>query len=85
MKKNKVTPVGDFAWYVKWIASIILIMVLLLRSTMIQPFDLYVTLLGSIGWAYVGLLWHDRAIIVINVVASTILIGGILTLWIGKM
>ena len=85
MKKNKVTPVGDFSWYVKWIASIILIMGLLLRSTMIQPFDLYVTLLGSIGWAYVGLLWHDRAIIVINVVASTILIGGILTLWIGKM
>ena len=85
MKKNKVTPVGDFSWYVKWISSIILIMGLLLRSTMIQPFDLYVTLLGSIGWAYVGLLWHDRAIIVINVVASTILIGGILTLWIGKM
>ena len=85
MKKNKVTPKGDFSWYVKWIASIVLIMGLLLRSAMIQPLDLYITLLGSIGWTYVGLLWHDRAIIVINVVASTILIGGILTLWIGKM
>ena len=85
MKKNKVTPIGDFSWYVKWIASIVLIMGLLLRSAMIQPLDLYITLLGSIGWTYVGLLWHDRAIIVINVVASTIVIGGILTLWIGKM
>ena len=85
MKIEKVTPIKTWDWYVKWIASIVLIMGLLLRSAMIQPLDLYITLLGSIGWTYVGLLWHDRAIIVINVVASTILIGGILTLWIGKM
>jgi hypothetical protein len=34
---------------------------------------------GTALWAVVGFIWRDRAIIMINVVASIMLLGGLLT------
>ena len=41
-------------------------------------FDLYFSLGGTVGWLIVGFLWHDRALIFLNAILSTVLLTGIL-------
>ena len=61
------TPKQDLSWYVKWTASAILIAGFAVRSTQMYPFlDLCLSLVGVSGWLWVGLLWKDRALILLN-------------------
>jgi hypothetical protein len=41
-------------------------------------FDLYFSLAGTVGWLIVGFLWHDRALIFLNAILSTVLLTGII-------
>jgi len=41
-------------------------------------FDLYFSFAGTIGWLWVGILWHDRALIMLNGALTTLLFTGIL-------
>ena len=41
-------------------------------------YDLYFSFAGTTGWLMVGFLWHDRALIFLNAVLSTLLLTGIL-------
>ena len=63
---KKVTPRGDLSWYIKWASSITLIIAMLFTSANMFPINLYVANLGFIGWLIVGMLWHDRSLIVLN-------------------
>ena len=64
-------------WYIKWIASLILIIGMMLRTTQEYPFlDITLSMLGAFGWLIVGLMWKDRALIILNTVATTILLYG---------
>ena len=40
-------------------------------------FDLYFSFAGTIGWLWVGILWHDRALIMLNGALATLLMTGI--------
>ncbi len=40
--------------------------------------DLGLSFIGMLGWLWVGILWKDRAIIIVNGAASVILLTGIL-------
>ena len=42
------------------------------------PFDLVLSFIGTSLWTFVGYLWHDRSLIVLNTVCSTILMFGII-------
>ena len=75
---KKVTPKGDLSWYIKWASSIILILAMLFTSANMFPINLWIANLGFIGWLVVGMLWHDRSLIVLNTVCSTILMFGII-------
>ena len=76
---KKVTPKGDLSWYIKWIATAFVVIGLMFRSNMfLIPFDLIISFLGTVLWTFVGYLWHDRSIIVLNTVCSTILMFGII-------
>ena len=69
------TPKQDLSWYVKWIASIILLCAFAFRSTQQFPFiDLCFSLVGVSGWLWVGLLWKDRALVLLNGIAVFILL-----------
>ena len=37
---------------------------------------------GIIGWILIGLIWNDRAIILINAIGLTIYINGILSYYV---
>ena len=75
---KKVTPKGDLSWYIKWISSLILLTGMVLTSLDITPYNLYLHLTGVIGWFIVGMLWHDRSLIVLNAVAAAIFTLGII-------
>jgi len=62
----------------KWTSSIILSGGLCLTALNIYPLNLYVQLVGVIGWFWVGLLWRDYSIMFINGVGATILFSGII-------
>jgi len=73
------TPKQDLSWYVKWTASAFLIVAFALRSTQGFPFlDLCFSLVGVSGWLWVGLLWKDRALIILNAIAVFILLTGVI-------
>ena len=78
MHDFKVTPKHDLSWFIKWTASIIILIGMLLTSASIEPYNMMFHLMGVVGWLCVGLLWHDRALIFINAVALFIFASGIL-------
>jgi len=52
---KKVTPKGDLSWYVKWIASAFILVAVAARSVGTIPLiDLYFSLIGTLGWFWVG-------------------------------
>ena len=64
-------------WYVKWFASLLLIIGMMLRTTQQYPFiDITLSMLGAFGWLIVGVMWKDRSLIILNTVATTILLYG---------
>ena len=80
---KKVTPKGDLSWYIKWASSIILILAMLFTSANMFPINLWIANLGFIGWLVVGMLWHDRSLIVLNSVSLSIYSLGILNHYYG--
>jgi len=80
---KKVTPKGDLSWYIKWASSMVLIMCMISASANLYPWNLYFGLVGVAGWFWVGVLWHDRALIMLNAVSFTIYAVGILNYWFG--
>jgi len=78
---KKVTPRGDLSWYIKWTGSMFLIVAMMMTSVNIFPLNLYVALVGMTAWLVVGILWHDRALIVLNAVSVAIYGVGIMNSW----
>jgi len=69
------TPKGDISWYVKWISSFIILVAMSLRGVEgMQFYDLALSIVGVSGWLWVGLLWKDRALIILNAVGLFFLI-----------
>ena len=76
---KKVTPKYDLSWYIKWTASFIILVGMAFTSADIQPYNMWFHLIGVIGWGIVGYLWHDRALIFINGVATFIFLTGLVS------
>ena len=80
-KVNSITPKYDVTWYVKWIASIIVLVGITIRASgvsQLQWLDIVCSWIGAVGWFYVGFKWNDRALMVLNGVIGVILFAGIL-------
>ena len=79
MEIRKVTPGHGPTWYIKWTASIILLVGMVLTALELTPINLFFHLVGVMGWFVVGYMWHDRAMMVVNSVAIFVFVFGILT------
>jgi hypothetical protein len=66
-------------WYIKWASSILLMFGMILTSQNIFPYNLYLHVVGISGWLYVSIVWNDRALIVLNSVALSIFVNGIVS------
>ena len=64
-------------WYVKWVATIFVLTGTVLRTTQEYMFaDITLSLIGALGWLFVAIMWKDKALTLLNAVASTILLYG---------
>ncbi len=71
MNNNK-----ELANVIKWIASVIQIFGYSFTAFEFTPWNIYLFIIGLIGWLIVGVLWNDKAIILIHIVAlGAMLIG----------
>ena len=75
---KKVTPLHDLSWYVKWCSVFFVIIGWVLNSANLYPYNIMVQIIGVAGWLWVGYLWHDRALIVLNSIGVAFLSIGII-------
>ncbi len=80
---KKVTPKGDLSWYIKWASSVTLIIAMMFTAVDMFPINMWIANIGFIGWLVVGMLWHDRSLIVLNSVSLAIYSLGILNHYYG--
>jgi hypothetical protein len=70
-------------WYVKWISTFLMVISFVLTSNNVYPINLLFYGSGALGWLYVGVVWKDRALIVLNAFLSAILINGLYSMYFG--
>ena len=81
-KLNKQTPTHTIDWYIKWVASVIIIISVILTSNNIYPLNLFFYSVGLSGWFIVALLWNDRALLVVNAVSLALLLKGLISYYV---
>ena len=64
------------AFAVKWVASVIQILGYTATGFGWTPWNLYLFVVGVMGWFAVGVLWNDRAIMLIHIVALSAMVAG---------
>ena len=75
------TPYYTADWYIKWIASIIVLFAVAIRSSGVselQIWDMFLSWIGAAMWAVVGFMWKDRAILLLNGVLGLMLFSGLI-------
>lgn len=73
----------NFDWYLKWVASIMILVSLAMRSAG-PEFRFYDLVFGSVGvllWTWVSVIWRDRALIMLNGISGFLLISTLLREW----
>ena len=70
----------NFDWYLKWVASIIILVSLAMRAAgpEYRLFDLGFGIVGITLWLWVSVIWRDRALIMLNGVSFFMLLTAIL-------
>ena len=69
------TPKGTLDWYLKWIASVIVLISMSMRGVDgLQIYDLSFSVVGVSLWLIVSFIWNDRALIVVNGVGLLLLL-----------
>lgn len=68
----------DLSWWIKWASSLVLLTAMILRGGQAYPFvDLVLSTIGCAGWLAAGIMWKDRALIILNAAAVVILASGV--------
>ena len=67
-----------FVDYVKWIATIIQLIGYGMTGLNMTPYNVYLFFLGIFLWFAVGVMWKDKAIIVVHIGAFVSLLVGYL-------
>ncbi len=75
------TPLHTTDWYIKWVSSIILMVVMILAANNLFPWNIVVQCIGIAGWLIVSIMWNDRALMIVNAVGIAILFNGLVAHW----
>jgi len=84
--QKSATPKYDLSWYVKWVASCFILTSAMFRvqGPQYDNLDTLFSFIGVAGWMVVGLLWKDRALILLNGVLMFVLASGLLRWFLGN-
>jgi len=69
-------PRERLVFAVKWGASVVQIMGYTATGFGWTPWNLYLFLIGVVGWFAVGALWNDKALMLVHLVALGAMIAG---------
>lgn len=64
----------------EWAITIILIIGVALTSFNIFPLNLWISLIGNIGWLYLGYIWKKWSLLVVQLVITAIYIVGLISI-----
>jgi hypothetical protein len=74
------TPKYTIDWYLKWIASVFVLVSMSIRGQEgLQFVDLVFSIVGVFLWLIVSIIWNDRALIILNAVGLLFLLKNIVT------
>ena len=78
LQASRPLPVSPekLAFVIKWVASIFQIIGYAATTFGATPWNIYIFLVGLIGWFTVGIMWRDRAIMLIHVIALGAMLVG---------
>jgi hypothetical protein len=75
------TPKYTFDWYLKWAASIFVLVAMSMRGVEgLQLYDLIFSIIGITGWLVVSAIWEDRALIMLNSFGLILLLKNLVTM-----
>ena len=57
---------------------------MLFTANNIYPLNLFISIVGILGWILIGLIWNDRAIILVNAIGLSIYANGILNYYVNQ-
>ena len=65
----------NFDWYVKWAATVCMLISMVMRSAGVdyRLWDLGIGTVGVVLWLWVSVMWNDRALIMLNAVSMMLL------------
>ena len=73
------TPKQTLDWYVKWVASFMLLCGMSIRGVEgLVTWDLTISAIGVTLWLWVSILWQDRALIIVNSVGLLFLLRNLI-------
>jgi hypothetical protein len=76
------TPKYTKDWYLKWVASALVLAAMSIRGTPeLIVWDLGLSLIGVTLWLVVSILWNDRALIILNGAGLLFLLTNFIQLW----
>ncbi len=67
------------AFYIKWIASVFQIIGYGATGFGLTPWNLMFFVVGLLGWFLVGVIWKDRALMLVHFVAFAAMVIGVFT------
>jgi len=78
--KAAVESKTPLVWYVKWAATIMILISVSFRNAGVEYYllDMIFGTIGTILWLWVSIVWKDRALIMLNVVMFVLLFSGVL-------
>lgn len=75
--KTKLFPFHNPTTSIKWTASVAQILGYATTAYNMHPWNIYLFLVGLLGWFTVGILWNDKAIILIHLIALISMLSGL--------
>jgi len=63
-------------WF-EWSMTIILIIGVVLTSFNIYPLNLWILLVGNLGWVFLGIIWKKWSLIIVQSLITIIYIAGV--------
>ena len=76
---SKLVSTVDYLFVIKWISTFILLTGVALTTYNVYPMNVYVSLVGNLGWLYVGFMWREWSLITVQTVIVMIYTSGLIT------
>jgi len=65
-------------FYFEWVCTVVLIAGVVLTSFNIYPLNIWVLLIGNIGWVALGWIWRKWSLIILQTLITIIYIAGVI-------